>query len=357
MKRKLLVLTTSIALLSTSLASPSLATVISPITNEATEGTHQNSLISENVPENSVTIGQIESLLFEYFAENDLDYKLGSPEIVEYFTAVLLEDADEKLAQHPNYKLIRHYAAEYLHELEKLQIELYSSDSSNGQVEEVILDEFNLDNISDKTVGEIKEEVTEEEILIEQENKEFKEENGTNTFSIAATYSGTSAASYAQKWAKSRNSLYNSHLKDCTNFVSQAVYAGGKSERKPSSISTGITSTTSYWYSDRYQEWRTNYYVYRWKESSSWIGVADFYSYWSKYLSTTTSTSKSTIRSNAIVGDVIQFKNSEGRWYHSMIVTKKTSTDIYLSGHTNDSLDKPFSNISGNSSYRVIKFR
>lgn len=309
--------------------------------------------ISKDVPENNVTIGEIERVLFEYFDESGFDFQLSSPEIVDYFTSVLLEDADEILAQHPNYELIRHYAAEYLHELEKLQIELYS----NGEtLEEETLEDFNLNEIADKTTGKIKEEVIAEEQLIEKESKEFKEENGQE-FSTFSSYSRTAAAAYAKKWAKKRNALYNNHPKDCTNFVSQAVHAGSKAEKKPSPIKTGITSTTSYWYSDRYQEWRTNYYVYRWKESSSWIGVSNFYSYWSKYLNTTTSSSKSTIRSNAKVGDVIQFKNSDGRWYHSMIVTKKTSSDIYLSGHSNNSLDKPFGDITKNSSYRVIKFQ
>jgi len=40
-------------------------------------------------------------------------------------------------------------------------------------------------------------------------------------------FSGTGAASYADTWARSRNSNYPSFSSDCANFVSQALHQGG----------------------------------------------------------------------------------------------------------------------------------
>lgn len=83
----------------------------------------------------------------------------------------------------------------------------------------------------------------------------------------------------------------------------------------------------------------------------------DFHTYWSKYVTVTApTTSKTTIRNQATLGDILQFKNSEGRWFHSMIVTKRDSSEIYLAGHTVPSLDKPFAKTSGGTAFRLIRF-
>ena len=330
----------------------SLATGVTGVSAESSDKNVENILVLDATDEKQTTIGEIEVLLLDYFKSQNLSYELNSPEIVDYFVGVLLEDADVELAKHPQYSLIRYYASEYLHELEKLQMD-QSIQNSEGASE--AFEEYNLEHIADKTIEEINQETAMEEQFVDRtvpsRNSQMMAVSTMSTYSVAASIS------YARKWAKSRNPLYKSHLKDCTNFVSQAVLAGGKSERKQSSVPTGITNTTSYWYSDRYEEWRTNYSVYAWKESSSWIGVADFHTYWSKYVTVTApTTSKTTIRNQATLGDVVQFKNAEGRWFHSMIVTDRTSSEIYLAGHTSDSLDKPLADTSGGVAYRIIRF-
>lgn len=47
--------------------------------------------------------------------------------------------------------------------------------------------------------------------------------------STCMAYNGDSAASYARKWALSRNSQYKANDSDCANFVSQSLVAGGYS--------------------------------------------------------------------------------------------------------------------------------
>ncbi|MCC9625371.1 amidase domain-containing protein [Thalassospira sp. MA62] len=324
----------------------SLATGVTGVSAESSDKNVENILVLDAADEKQTTIGEIEVLLLDYFKSQNLSYELNSPEIVDYFVGVSLEDADEELAKHPDYSLIRYYISEYLYELEKFQMD-QNSDAS--------FEDYNLDHISDKTIEDIQEEIALEEKFVDRTVPDRKSQ--MMAISTMSTYSVSDSIAYARKWAKGFNPLYKNHFKDCTNFVSQAILAGGKSERKPSSVPTGITNTTSYWYSDRYEEWRTNHYAYAWKESSSWIGVVDFHTYWSKYVTVTApTTSKTTIRNQATLGDILQFKNAEGRWFHSMIVTKRESKEIYLAGHTVPSLDKAFAETSGGTAFRLIRF-
>lgn len=65
----------------------------------------------------------------------------------------------------------------------------------------------------------------------------------------AGSYNRTDAANYADNWAHGRNSSYKnygsgcSNCNDCTNYVSQALYAGGYPMR------------TGNWNTDSYFEW------------------------------------------------------------------------------------------------------
>ncbi|MFB7640466.1 amidase domain-containing protein, partial [Peribacillus butanolivorans] len=152
----------------------------------------------------------------------------------------------------------------------------------------------------------------------------------------------------------SRNSFqYQSQNNDCTNFVSQILFAGGKSKKKPSPVPAS-TSNTKYWYSYMNNDGK----VPTFKKSTSWINVSDFYAFWSKTQSTKASTSKKTLISYAKVGDVIQFKkDSATRYSHSMFVYEKSDGTLYLSGHTSNYLKKNFKNIDKKwVKYRVIKF-
>ncbi len=77
-----------------------------------------------------------------------------------------------------------------------------------------------LDN-KDKTIAQIRQESIEEDQKIELTKSNEK----------IAGYSPTKAKEYAHKWADSYNSAYNKYSKDCTNFVSQCLEAGGLAEK------------------------------------------------------------------------------------------------------------------------------
>ena len=146
-------------------------------------------------------------------------------------------------------------------------------------------------------------------------------------------YDRERAVIYAKKWAFSRNKRYYNFDNiggDCTNFVSQCIYAGCKIMNYSKSNGWCYNSLN-----DR---------------SPSWTGVEPFYNFLitNKYIGPFgTSVSESQIK----VGDVIQLGKFNATYHHTMIVTKITNSNIFTSSHTIDSLDRPLS------SYKFDKIR
>ena len=48
-------------------------------------------------------------------------------------------------------------------------------------------------------------------------------------------------------------------------------------------------------------------------------------------------------RERAEVGDVVQYANMEGDWYHTVIITGIDGDEILVSAQSNDALDRPIS--------------
>jgi Putative amidase domain len=314
--------------------------VLSLLLGQPTATVNAEANVKKESVEKVKTIGEVESLLLEHFQYSGMFYQIGSEEYVNYLTNLLIENADQDLALRIDYSDIRTYASTYLTELEK----------------DAVGTNFELsDEVKAKKIKAIQKENKEK-----NENAEKAIKNNTSqddTISIAATYNSSAAVSYAEQWGYKRNTAYNNHKYDCTNFASQAVYAGGKVERRPSSTpSVGITKTTSYWYSDI--EWRTNYAV--WREASSWVNVDDFFWYWvsTKGLSYNKYTTQSGVYNYASPGDIVQLQDqSSGDYYHTVVVTGKSNGVIYYSAHTGDRVDYSLNNVSASyNDFRVIKF-
>lgn len=172
---------------------------------------------------------------------------------------------------------------------------------------EAILD-VNLNNL-DTNLNYIDEKVEKYKKVM---NK-IKNTNENGSEKATPAYSGTNrteVARYAYKYAKNHNSSYKYYSKDCTNFASQAVYAGGVPQ-------------TSYWK----------------PYTAPWINVEKFYSYMSDngYLSDND-------MDNLYTGDVVQFGNGDG-YEHSTIVTGFDDTfGVMLSAHSNDRQNYPLAN-------------
>lgn len=128
---------------------------------------------------------------------------------------------------------------------------------------------------------------------------------------------------YAHKWSYKRNPAYYDYDKlegDCTNFVSQCIYAGSKI--------MNYTKTFGW------------YYINANNKSPSWTGVEYLYNYITRK-SGVGPIGKPTTRNNIKEGDFIQLSFSGDVFAHSLLVTRITGDDIYVSTHTLDNLNKP----------------
>lgn len=291
-----------------------------------------------------ITLKEIEQVLIDNMKNNNIDIELGTHEYVEYLMAQQLEHQDQSLLVHPQYESINYYIGEYLY-----QLSLFQSDNPNEYMDTHFLN---------MTIEELKEKIklrNEEEQQVGRASYISKSE--PSDLSTMSTYSPSKAIVYAKEYAEKTNPKYKRYNLNCTNFVSQAIHAGGKVESKPSPVNKGMLETTTYWFNDNYMDCSGSNSCYmRDKTSTSWVRVTDFYSYWTKKgMKTVTSTNQSTIISNASVGDIIQFKNSSG-WYHSVIVNRKANGTIYIASNTLNYYDKNFK-VTDAVSYRVIKMR
>jgi hypothetical protein len=155
-------------------------------------------------------------------------------------------------------------------------------------------------------------------------------------WSLQRTYSRSSAAAYARKWAKTDNPAYGRiEPNDCTNFVSQALLEGGWTmvggsvwDRKDDTV---------WWFG---KSWFT-------KGSYSWGGAQNLYNFMKK-------SGRGTVAATPMdleVGDILQMDMGPGHYHagrigHSMVVTDKKDGDLFLSYHEPHKLDEPFSSIS-----------
>lgn len=137
-------------------------------------------------------------------------------------------------------------------------------------------------------------------------------------------YDRAAGVAYAEKWALKRNPAYYSFDKiggDCTNFISQCLYAGAKR--------MNYTKTFGWYYNSVSSR------------SPSWTGVL----FLNRFLKTNLSTGPHAITSQKNrmePGDIIQLQNAAGNIYHSLFVLT-AGEDILVAAHDDDSLYRPLS--------------
>ena len=134
----------------------------------------------------------------------------------------------------------------------------------------------------------------------------------------------TAAINYAKKWAYSRNpAYYNFDLLggDCTNFISQCVYAAG-------AVMNDTKDTGWYYYSlnDRAAAWTGVEFFYRFIVRNQ--GVGPF--------------GREVPISDVGPGDVIQLGNESG-FYHSLLTVGVYKESPYVAAHSFDAFMKPLS--------------
>lgn len=135
-------------------------------------------------------------------------------------------------------------------------------------------------------------------------------------------YDRKKAVTYARKWALSRNPAFYDFEKiggDCTNFVSQCLYAAAN-------IMNHTPITGWYYYSVN-------------ERSASWTGVEYLYQFLIHNQSV--GPYAHIVPSHmAMPGDIVQLGTYTGHFYHSPIITE-VSPIILVTAHSEDALDRP----------------
>lgn len=131
------------------------------------------------------------------------------------------------------------------------------------------------------------------------------------------------ALEYAYKWALARNPLFSDFKGiggDCTNFISQCVFAG--------SCQMNYTPTFGWYYSSMSSR------------APAWTGVVFFYNFITSNKGAGPFAAEAKVLDMEI-GDVIQLGRANGTYYHNLIVTDINRRRIYVSTHTDDALNRP----------------
>ena len=143
-------------------------------------------------------------------------------------------------------------------------------------------------------------------------------------------YNRARAVEYAKKWALSRNPLFPNFAGrggDCTNFVSQCVFAG----------SCQMNFTPDYGW----------YYINENMRAPAWSSVEYFYDFITGAPDFATSNGGVgpfgivTDAAGVLEGDVVQLADESGDFYHTLLITGFSEGQTLVSAHTNDALDRP----------------
>ena len=185
-----------------------------------------------------------------------------------------------------------------------------------------------------------------------RDKKRVTPTSGPADTSALQLFSGSSAAAYAKKWATGTNPAYLRFGDDCTNFVSQAMEAGGWTQITGSNI-CDLRKTDSVWWFKRGAcvNWkRAILYPFAGNPavdaSYTWGGAQNFFNFLKASGRGTPAKSVNELD----IGDVVQRDHGDGQMHHSMVVTEKgpafingaPKTQIKLSYHTNDTLNRNF---------------
>jgi len=150
----------------------------------------------------------------------------------------------------------------------------------------------------------------------------------------AGTYNREAAANYALKYAYTPNWWeYRTFDADCTNFVSQSLYAGGWTEVKSGSYLDNA------WYYD---------FGYGRGYSNTWAVAHNLYLFMVRYGGRAAYVPISKQPFTGLQrGDVVQADwEKDGRMDHSLFVTGYgRNGDLLVSGHTNNIKDKSLATI------------
>lgn len=133
------------------------------------------------------------------------------------------------------------------------------------------------------------------------------------------------ARTYAATWAYRRNPLFYDFEElggDCTNFVSQCVFAG----------CCAMNFTENFGW----------YFLSLANRAAAWTGVPFLYN----FLTTNGGVGpygEETPLSALQIGDIVQLGHADGDFYHSLLVTGQDQRGLLVSAHTDDAYNRRLS--------------
>ena len=136
-------------------------------------------------------------------------------------------------------------------------------------------------------------------------------------------YDRKKAIQYAEKWAFKRNPEYYNYDNiggDCTNFVSQCIYAGSNVMN--------------------YKKTFGWYYINANEKAPSWSGVNYLYNFLTRNFEGAGPVGKRVSQNQIKIGDVVQLAFLKSNFSHSLIVTKLLNGEIFVSTHTDDCFNR-----------------
>ena len=160
---------------------------------------------------------------------------------------------------------------------------------------------------------------------------------------VTKPYNRERAVEYARRWALDRNPLFIDFTGiggNCTNFVSQCVLAG----------SCTMNYTPDFGW----------YYISAEDRAPAWSGVEYFYDFitevplFREQNGGVGPFAREVAREEVQLGDVIQYANRNGDWYHTVIVTGFDGDEILVSAQSDDALDRPLSSYRNAASKRFL---
>jgi hypothetical protein len=147
-------------------------------------------------------------------------------------------------------------------------------------------------------------------------------------------YNRTAAANYASVWALHRNPMWVDDSSsaggggDCTNFVSQALFAGGWPMIKAGLAPNGSIRTGPYWWAEMFNHNRR-------QRSKSWGSAEQF-----RHFLEHSGRARPCYPPEMKVGDLMQYiLPGYEHASHTMMVTKVVQGRIHLSYHSSDNLN------------------
>ena len=145
---------------------------------------------------------------------------------------------------------------------------------------------------------------------------------------VTKPYLRERAVTYAKKYAFGQNPIFGNFRGiggNCTNFVSQAIYAG--------SCVMNYTPTFGW------------YYVSLDDRSPSWTGVEYFYNFMTENADVGPFGKEAT-PDEIEIGDVIQLGNNRDGFYHTLLVVGFEGEDPLVAAQTDDAYARPLSTYS-----------